>query len=90
MTFYSLYIYGDPNTIPNLVAIIKNIVISFSHVAPIIFRHMNPTTFQTIMKNLHDVPCANLIFQHFTTTFIEFHMYLVTMEMIATTTIHMD
>jgi hypothetical protein len=47
---------------------------------------MDPTIFQTTMKNLRDVPCANLISQHFTTTYIEFNMHSVTMEMIATTT----
>jgi hypothetical protein len=44
---------------------------------------MDPTTFKTRMKDLHDVPHVNLIFQHFTTAFFEFNMHLVTMEIIA-------
>jgi hypothetical protein len=42
------------------------------------------------MKDLHDVPHANPILQHFTTTFIEFNMHPVIVEMIAATTVHMD
>jgi hypothetical protein len=51
---------------------------------------MDPTTFQTTMKDLCDVAHANSSLQHFTTTFIEFNMHLVPMKMIATTTFHMD
>jgi hypothetical protein len=51
---------------------------------------MDPTSFQAKMKNFRDDPCANSILQHFKTTFIEFNMHLVTMEMIATSTTHMD
>jgi hypothetical protein len=53
---------------------------------------MDPTTFKITMNNLHVVPCANLIFQHFTTTSIEFNMHLVTMEMIVVPSYssHMD
>jgi hypothetical protein len=39
----------------SVVVIIENLIISLLHVAPIIFRHMDPTTFQTKMKNLCDV-----------------------------------
>jgi len=51
---------------------------------------MDPTLFQARMKDFHDVPCVNSILQHFTTTFIEFNMHLVRMEMIAIATTHMD
>jgi len=51
---------------------------------------MDPTLFQARMKDFCDVPCVNSILQHFTTTFIEFNMHLVTMEMIAIATTHMD
>jgi hypothetical protein len=51
---------------------------------------VDPTTFQTTMKDLCDVAHANSIFQHFTTAFIEFNMHLVPMRMIATTIVHMD
>jgi hypothetical protein len=42
------------------------------------------------MKDLPDVPHANPILQHFTTTFIKFNMHLVIVEMIAIATTHMD
>ncbi len=83
-------IYGDLNAIFNSVAIIKNLVAFLPHVAPITFCHMDPTTFQVRMKDLLDVPHANPILQHFTTTFIKFNMHLVTVEMIAIATTHMD
>jgi hypothetical protein len=51
---------------------------------------MDPTSFQAKMKDFCGAPCANSIFQHFTIAFIEFDIHLVTMEMIATTTTHMD
>jgi hypothetical protein len=51
---------------------------------------MDPTLFQAIMKDFCGVLCANSILQHFTTTFIEFDIHLITMEMIATTTTHME
>jgi hypothetical protein len=45
-------IYGDLNAILNSTAIAKNVVTSLSHVAPITFRHMDPTTFQVRIKDL--------------------------------------
>jgi hypothetical protein len=63
---------------------------SLLHAASIIFCHMDPTLFQAIMKDFCGAPCANSILQHFTTAFIEFNIHLVTMEMITTTTTHME
>jgi hypothetical protein len=83
-------IYGDLNAIPNSTTIAKNLVVFLPHVAPITFCHMDSTTFQVRMKDLRDAPHANPILQHFTTTFIKFNTHLVTVEMIAITTIHMD
>jgi hypothetical protein len=83
-------IYGDFNAIPNSTVVAKNLVTSLSHVAPITFCHMDPTTFQVRMKDLHDAPLANPILQHFTTIFIKFNMHLVTVEMIAIARTHMD
>jgi hypothetical protein len=51
---------------------------------------MDPIAFQARMKDLRDAPCANLIFQHFTTTFIEFNMLTVIVEMIVTATTDMN
>jgi hypothetical protein len=73
-----------------LAAIVENIVVSLPHVDPIIFHHMDPIMFQARMKDHHDVPHANSILQHFTTTFIEFNMIPVTMEMIVTTSTNMN
>jgi len=42
------------------------------------------------MKDFCDAPCANSIHQHFTTTFIELNMHLITMEMITIATTHID
>jgi hypothetical protein len=39
-------IYGYFNAILNLTVVVENLFISFSHVASIIFRHMDPTMFQ--------------------------------------------
>ncbi len=78
-------LFGDLNAILNSVAIA-----SLSHVASIIFHHMDPIALQVKMKDLCDAPCANSILQHFTTTFIEFKMLLVKVEMIVATTIDMD
>jgi hypothetical protein len=84
-------IYGDLNAIFNSVAIIKNLVAFLPHVAPITFCHMDPTIFQVRTKDLCDAPHANLILLHFITTFFEFNMHLVMVEMIAiATTSHMD
>jgi hypothetical protein len=52
--------------------------------------HMDPITFQVRMKDLHHVPHANSILQHFTTTFIEFNMILIMVEMIVAATINMN
>jgi hypothetical protein len=68
-------LYGDFNAIPNLVIVVKNLVTSFLHVVPFMFHHMDPIAFQARMKDLRDVPCANSVLQHFTTTFIEFNMF---------------
>jgi hypothetical protein len=84
-------IYGDFNTIHNSVAIVENLVAFFSHVVPITFCHMDPTIFQVRTKDLCDAPHANLILLHFITTFFEFNMHLVMVEMITiATTSHMD
>ncbi len=83
-------IYGDLNAIPNSIAIVKNLVTFLSHVVPITFCHMDPTIFQVRTKDFHDAPHTNLILQHFTTTFIEFNMHPIMVEMIAVTTVHMD
>jgi hypothetical protein len=50
-----------PNAIPNSNVVAKNLVASLLHVAPITFRHMDPTTFQVQMKDFHDAQCANSI-----------------------------
>jgi hypothetical protein len=42
------------------------------------------------MKDFCGVPSVNSILQHFTTAFIEFDIHLLTIEMIATTTTHME
>jgi hypothetical protein len=39
-------IYGYINAIRNLTVVVENLFISFLHVAPIIFHHMDPTMFQ--------------------------------------------
>ncbi len=54
-----------------------------------IFHHMDPIVFQAKMKDLCDVPRANSILRHFTTTFIEFSMFPVIVEMIVIATIDM-
>ncbi len=51
---------------------------------------MDPIAFQARMKDLRDAPCANLIFQHFTTTFVEFNMLTIIVEMIVTATTDMN
>jgi hypothetical protein len=86
----SQFIYGDLNAIPNSTTIVENLMASLSHVVPITFCHMDPTTFQVRTKDLHDALHANLIFQHFTTTFIEFNMHPIMVEMIVVATTHMD
>jgi hypothetical protein len=45
LTFHSFYMVTSTPT-PNLIAITKNLATSLPHVAPIIFHHMDPTTFQ--------------------------------------------
>ncbi len=40
-------IYGYFNSILNLIVVVENIFISFWHVTPIIFHHMDPTMFQS-------------------------------------------
>ncbi len=42
------------------------------------------------MNDLHDAPHANSILQHFTTTFIEFNMVPVMVEMIVIATTNMN
>jgi hypothetical protein len=83
-------IYGDLYAIPNSTAIVENLVIFLPHVAPITFCHMDLTIFPVRTKDFHDAPHANLILQHFATTFIEFNMHPIMVEMIAIATTHMD
>jgi hypothetical protein len=83
-------LYGDLNAIPNSTTIAKNLIASLSHVVPIIFHRMDPIALQARMKDLCDAPHANSILQHFTTTFTEFNMLLVRVEMIVTATTDMD
>jgi hypothetical protein len=81
---------GDLNAIPNSTTIAENLVVSLPHVVSMIFHHMDPIALQARMKDLCDAPCANSIFQHFTTKFIGFNMFLVRVEMIVAATIDMD